>query len=92
MIPVHEVVPGALAAVLRKTPLTPDKIAFAWRVTVGPAVERATSIELRGAVLHVQTKDASWRREVERSAGVIRVRLQALLGRDVVRTIAVDLE
>ena len=81
-----------LAAVLRKTPLAPDRIAFAWRVTVGAAVERATSSELRGGVLHVQTKDASGRREVERSAGVIRVRLQALLGRDVVRTIAVDLE
>ena len=71
--------------VLREAPLTPDKIAFAWRTSVGPAVGRVTTIELKGRVLHVQAKDAAWRREVERSAGVIRTRLQTLLGEDVVR-------
>lgn len=77
--------PDALAGVLRKAPLTPDKIAFAWRTAVGPAVDRVTSIELKGRVLHVRAKDAAWRREVERSAGVIRMRLATLLGDDVVR-------
>lgn len=92
MIPVSRVIPDALEAVLRRAPLTSEKIAFAWRVTVGPAVDRATSIELRDAVLHVRAKDAAWRREVERSAGVIRARLDALLGRGVVRGITIAMQ
>jgi hypothetical protein len=89
VIPVHQVMPEALAFVLRKAPLTPEKIAFAWRTAVGPAVGRVTTVELKGRVLHVQTKDAAWQREVERSAGVIRTRLQTLLGEDVVRGLEV---
>ncbi len=85
VIPIHAVVPDALAAVLRKAPLTPEKVAFAWRTAVGPAVDRVTTIELKGRVLHVRAKDAAWQREVERSAGLIRTRLGALLGDDVVR-------
>lgn len=81
--------PEALAFVLRKAPLTPEKIAFAWRTAVGPAVGRVTTVELKGRVLHVHTKDAAWQREVERSAGVIRTRLQTLLGEDVVRGLEV---
>jgi predicted nucleic acid-binding Zn ribbon protein len=92
MIPVQEVLPEALAALLRKAPLTPEKVAFAWRVAVGPAVDRATTIELREEVLYVQAKDAAWRREVQRSAGVIRRRLQALLGADVVRSLEIALK
>ena len=82
--------PGALQAVLRNAPLTQEKVAFAWRVTVGPAVDRATAIELRDCVLHVRAKDPAWRREVERAAGGIRVRLRELLGPGVVRDISVD--
>jgi Dna[CI] antecedent DciA-like protein len=89
VIPVHRVMPAALAVVLRKAPLTPEKIAFAWRTAVGPAVDRVTTVALKARVLHVQAKDAAWQREVERSAGVIRARLQALLGDDVVRSIEV---
>ena len=85
MIPVHEVVPAALATVLRRAPLTPEKVAFAWRTAVGPAVDRVTTIELKGRVLNVRAKDAAWQREVERSAALIRTRLAVLLGDDVVR-------
>lgn len=85
VIPVHDVMPDALAVLLRKAPLTSDKIAFAWRTAVGSAVARVTTVELRGRVLHVQVKDATWQREVERSAGLIRTRLASLLGADVVR-------
>ena len=85
MIPVHHVVPDALAALLRKAPLTPEKVAFAWRTAVGAAVDRVTTIELRGRVLHVRAKDPAWQREVERSAAIIRNRLDALLGEAVVR-------
>ena len=92
VIPVHDVMPGALAAVLRKAPLTPEKVAFAWRTAVGPAVDRVTSIELKGRVLHVRAKDASWQREVERSAALIRTRLAVLLGDGVVRGLDVIVE
>lgn len=81
--------PGALAAVLRKAPLTGAKVAFAWRSAVGPAVDSATAIELRDGVLHVVARDAAWQREIERSAAVIRTRLETVLGRDVVRYINV---
>ena len=91
VIPVSRVMPDALADVLRKAPLTPEKIAFAWRTTVGPAVDRVTSVELRGYVLHVRTKDAQWRREIEHSAGLIRGRLATLLGHDIVRGLDVTI-
>jgi hypothetical protein len=89
VIPVQQVLPDALAVVLRKAPLTPEKIAFAWRTAVGAAVDRVTTIELKGRVLRVQARDAAWQREVERSAGIIRTRLDALLGTAVVRGIDV---
>lgn len=91
MIPVNQVMPNALAAILSKAPLTPDKVAFAWRTAVGPAVDRVTTVELKGRVLHVRAKDAAWQREVERSAGLIRTRLAMLLGDDVVRGLHVTI-
>jgi len=81
--------PGALVAILRKTALTPEKVAFAWRAAVGPAVDNATTIDLRQDVLYVRARDAAWEREVERSAPLIRSRLKDLLGEHVVRFIRV---
>lgn len=92
VIPVNQVMPDALAAILSKAPLTPEKIAFAWRVAVGPSVDRVTAIELKGRLLHVRVKDAAWRREVERSAGLIRARLATLLGDEVVRGLEVTVK
>jgi hypothetical protein len=85
VIPVHDVMPAALATALRRAPLTPEKVAFAWRTAVGAAVDRATTVELKGRVLHVRANDAAWQREVERSAALIRTRLATLLGDDIVR-------
>ena len=87
MIPVHRVIPDALAEILRKAPLTDEKVAFAWRSSVGPAIDRGTSVTLRDGVLHVMARDAAWGREVERSEALIRARLESLLGRGVVRAI-----
>jgi Dna[CI] antecedent, DciA len=87
--PVHRFMPDALATVLRRAPLTPEKIAFSWRTAVGPAVDKVTSVALHNGVLHVRTRDASWQREIERSATLIRSRLESLLGEDVVRYIKV---
>ena len=81
VIPVHRFMSDALAEVLRKAPLTPEKIEFAWRAAVGPGVAGVTTIELQGRVLHVKAKDAAWQREVERSLGVVRGRMESLLGK-----------
>jgi hypothetical protein len=91
VILVQDFMPDALAAVLRKAPLTPDKIAFAWRSAVGASVDKATAIVWRDGVLHVAARDAAWRREIERSAVVIRRRMEALLGPGVVRYIDVTI-
>ena len=85
MIPVQRLLPGALATVLREAPLSAEKIAFAWRTAVGPSVDRVTTIELRDRVLRVRAKDAAWQREIEHSAGLIRSRLEALLGAGVIK-------
>jgi Dna[CI] antecedent DciA-like protein len=89
MIPVHQLMPNAIAEVLRKAPMSPEKVAFAWRASVGPAINKVTTIELRGRVLYVRTKDPSWQREVERSLGIVRSRMEALLGHGAVGDIRV---
>ena len=81
--------PEVLAAALRNAPLTPEKIAFAWRMAVGPGVDNVTTIELKGTVLYVRAKDADWQREVERSMGIVRSRMEALLGKGSVGDIRV---
>ena len=92
MIPVHRFMPDALAVVLRRAPLSPEKIAFAWRTAVGPSVNRVTSVQLDGATLRVTAKDAQWRREIEHSAGLIRARMEDLLGPGIVRGLDVRLD
>jgi hypothetical protein len=90
VIPVRQVVPDAVADIIRKAPLTPEKVAFAWQNVVGPAINQATSVSWgEDGVLRVKTKDAAWQREVERSAALIRARLETLLGEKVVRYIDV---
>jgi hypothetical protein len=79
--------PDVLASVLRKAPLTPEKVAFAWRNAVGPAVDGVTSVELRDGILHVRAKDAAWQKEVQRSTRLIHARLATVLGVGVVRSI-----
>ena len=90
MIPLRQVMPDALVDIVRKAPLSPEKVAFAWRSVVGPAIDHATSVNWSDGVLRVTAKDRAWRREVERSAALIRSRLDALLGERVVRYIDVN--
>ena len=89
MIPVHRFLPDALAEILRKAPLTDDKVAFAWRSSVGPAIDRETTVSLREGILQVTARQAAWGREVQPSEALIRARLDSLLGRAVVRSISV---
>lgn len=91
VIPVHQFLPSAVAAILEKAPLSPEKVAFAWRAAVGASVDKVTTVELTGHVLRVTTRDAAWQREIEHAAGLIRSRLDALLGNGVVRGLDVSI-
>jgi hypothetical protein len=92
MVPVQQVMPEALASVLRRAPLTPEKVAFAWRTAVGAAVDRATGVELRGSTLVVVVKSDEWRHEISRSLALIRSRLNFVLGDGTVARIDLQAE
>ena len=89
MKPASAAIPGAVAELLRDAPLSDGKIAFAWKVAVGPALDRATAVKLDGTVLLVEVASAQWAREIKRSTGLILPRLRVLLGRDTVTAIKV---
>jgi hypothetical protein len=89
VIQVGRFIPEALAEILRKTPMSEEKITFAWRSAVGATMDRGTSVVFDKGVLRVSTNNAAWRREVERSETLIRSRLDALLGRGIIRAIEV---
>jgi hypothetical protein len=89
MRPLSQAVPGAVASLLRDAPLSDGKVAFAWKVAVGPAMDRATAIKLDGTVLIVDVMNLQWAREIKRSSGVILSRLGTLLGADTVTEIRV---
>ena len=78
-----------LAEVLRKAPLTQEKVSFAWRQAVGQTMDRVTMVELRDGTLIVRARDAAWKREVERAIPVVRHRLEAVLGARIIRRIEV---
>lgn len=88
VIRADRVIPAVLGDIIRKAPLCPEKVAFAWRSAVGAAVDRATTVRLDDeGVLHVTAADARWAREVKRSARLIQSRLSRLLGDGVVKKI-----
>lgn len=89
VIRADRVIPAVLADVIRKAPLCPEKVEFAWRSAVGPNVDRVTKVHLDASgVLYVRSADAHWAREVKRSSRLIASRLTALLGDGVVKKIA----
>jgi predicted nucleic acid-binding Zn ribbon protein len=86
VIRADRLIPAVLAEVIRKAPLCPEKVEFAWRASVGSAMDRVTTVRLDGdGVLQVRALDAHWAREVKRSSRLILKRLEALLGPGVVR-------
>lgn len=86
MEPVQSLMSGVVARLVRPSPLTPEKIAFAWRAAVGPAVSRVTRVRLTGllGVLEVTVDDDRFGDELTRSAPVVLRRLQDLLGEEAV--------
>lgn len=83
MEPVQHLIASGIARIVRPAPLSIEKVTFAWRVAVGPALARVTRVTLRqDAVLDVVVSDGRWVRELERSSPTILERLRDLLGHD----------
>jgi hypothetical protein len=75
------VVPRALMELFRVGPLSQGKLEVAWRVAVGDALRRVTTVQLRPeGIVEVSAADARWQIELKRSSPVIVSRLRALLG------------
>src|SRR5439155_710299 len=53
VVPIASAVPGAVTALLKLCPLSPGKVAFAWKTAVGAALERVTAVRLERGVLVV---------------------------------------
>jgi predicted nucleic acid-binding Zn ribbon protein len=87
--PLNSALPGALAELLKDTPISTGKVSFAWRAAVGPALERETSVRLEGGTLFVDAANRQWATEVRRSSSIILNRLQTLLGANTVVSISV---
>jgi predicted nucleic acid-binding Zn ribbon protein len=85
VVPAHKLIPAVLAEVLKNAPLCAEKVDFAWRASVGPAVARVTRVTLDDhGVLHVAAHEPQWTTEVRRSSNLIMARLESMLGPGVV--------
>lgn len=89
MQPLKQAVPRVVTEIVRKAPLSPGKVRFAWSMAVGPAVERNTAIHLEQGLLLVDAASRQWADEVRRSSRLIMVRLKALLGEEAVTRLEV---
>ena len=89
MIPINNFAPGVLAEIVRRQPASKERTGFAWQLAVGPALARATTVELgEDRVLKVRAADPRWLAEVERAREAVLQKMQHLLGRDQVTRIA----
>lgn len=81
--------PAVVADVIRKAPLTDEKVSFAWRLAVGPAVAKATKVRLGDdGTLYVSGDSPAWLDGVRQSVGLIRSRLAHFLGDDAIKRIS----
>ena len=87
MLPIQNFASGVLAEIIRRQAPSPARTNFAWQLAVGPALARATVVELDGGVLNVRAVDPRWLREIERARPRVLAKLQTLLGRDAVTRI-----
>jgi hypothetical protein len=88
VIKVNQVMPAVMAEVIRKAPLTDEKVAFAWRLAVGPAVGNATTARLgANGTLYVKADAPAWNDAIGKSLGIIRSRLAHYLGESAVTRI-----
>ena len=90
MEPIQPLLASAVAALVRRSPMSTEKVLFAWRAAVGAAVARATTVRLDSdRVLAVEVQDDGWADEIERSKAVVLVRLQEMLGAESIERVHV---
>ena len=86
MIKANQVMQGVVAEVIRKAPLTAEKVAFAWRLAVGAAIDKSTTVRLAdNGVLYVRAETPAWLAAVRKSTSLIQIRLDDLLGENTVK-------
>lgn len=85
MQPIAQVLPQALAEIVRQAPLSHGKVDFAWKSAVGPAMARVSAVRLEGGLLIVEAQTAAWGAAILRATPVIMSRLRTLLGPETVR-------
>jgi len=90
MLPVQTIATSVMSELIRRQPASKERTAFAWSLAVGPALSRATTVELRNARLFVTARDPRWALEVERANATILKRVQLLLGPEAVKGIYVN--
>ncbi len=91
VIRANKFMPAALAEIIRKAPLCDDKVAFAWRLAVGPAVDKSTRVRLADdGTLYVRGESQAWLDSVRDSVGLIRSRLAHYLGENAVKRISYE--
>jgi hypothetical protein len=89
VIKANQVMPAVVGDVIRKAPLTDEKVAFAWRLAVGPAINKATTVRLGSdGTLYLTAESKAWVDSVRDSIGIIRSRLAHFLGDDAVKRIS----
>ena len=88
--PLQNAASTVVRSLLRSSPMSVGKFEFAWRLAVGPAIERATKPTLReDGTVDVLVADPAWRREVKRSQAVILAKLQELLSGSIVKKLKI---
>jgi hypothetical protein len=88
MIPLQNFSNSVLAEIVRRQPASKGKTTFAWQLAVGPALARATTVELgANRVLVVRSLDPRWAAEVERARDGVLLKMQHFLGHGEVTSI-----
>jgi hypothetical protein len=87
MIPLQSFSSGVIAEIVRRQPASKERTNFAWQLAVGPALARATTIELTDGVLTVRAVDRRWIQEIDRAKVNVMLKLQNILGSDQVTRI-----
>lgn len=83
-------VPRVLVELFRQGPMSQGKLEAAWRVAVGEAISRVSTVRLQAdGSVDVLTADQRWQRELKRSSSVILSKLHALLGQDAIGALRV---
>jgi predicted nucleic acid-binding Zn ribbon protein len=87
MRPIQNISATVLPEIIRRQPASKERTAFAWQLVVGPALARATTVELVGGVLTVTAADERWTNEILRAREIVLAKMQHFLGPDAVTRI-----